>query len=44
MTAIQDLGSEGKITNAWVDDLMRLLGWHEPQRTGDKIHPSGDCC
>jgi uncharacterized protein (DUF2267 family) len=33
MTSLQDLGSEVKATEAWVDDLMRLLGWHERQRT-----------
>ena len=33
MVSLQDLCSEVKITEAWVDDLMRLLGWHERQRT-----------
>jgi uncharacterized protein (DUF2267 family) len=33
MTTISDLGSEVKATEAWVDDLMRLLGWHDRQRT-----------
>ena len=33
MTSLQDLGTEVKATEAWVDDLMRLLGWHERQRT-----------
>lgn len=33
MTAISDLGSEVKVVEAWVDDLIRLLGWHDRQRT-----------
>ena len=33
MTSIADLGSEVKATEAWVDDLMQCLGWHDRQRT-----------
>jgi len=33
MTSILDLRSAVQATEAWVDDLMRCLGWHDRQRT-----------
>lgn len=33
MTSILDLSSAAQATEAWVDDLMRRLGWHDRQRT-----------
>ena len=33
MTSILDLSSAAQATEAWVDDLMRCLGWHDRQRT-----------
>lgn len=32
MTSIPDLSSAVQATEAWVDDLMRCLGWHDRQR------------
>jgi uncharacterized protein (DUF2267 family) len=32
MSSLHDLSAEAKATEAWVDDLMQLLGWHERQR------------
>jgi len=32
MTSILDLRSAVQATEAWVDDLMRCLGWHDRQR------------
>lgn len=47
MTSIADLGSEPKATEAWVDDLMRLLGWHDRQRASlaliATLHALRDC-
>lgn len=32
MTSILDFDSDLKAAEAWVDDLMRVLGWHDRQR------------
>jgi uncharacterized protein (DUF2267 family) len=33
MTAIQGLNASIRATEDWIDDLMRRLGWHDPERT-----------
>jgi uncharacterized protein (DUF2267 family) len=33
MTSILDLNTAVQATEAWVDDLMRCLGWHDRHRT-----------